>query len=335
MISKTASAWQHPPAWQTALAQAIRDPAQLLQLLGLPLDLLPAAQAAARQFPLRVPHSYVQRMRAGDPDDPLLRQVLPLAAEMAEDPAGLTDPVDDLAAMPSPGLLHKYAGRVLLVTSGACAIHCRYCFRRHFPYATANPLHQHREATLAYLRQHPDVNELILSGGDPLSLPDRQLAEWVQACEEVPHLQTLRLHTRLPVVLPERVDAALCAWLGRTRLRKVMVLHINHPQEIDAPVQRACRDLRESGVTLLNQSVLLRGINDDVTTLCTLSHALFAAGVLPYYLHQFDPVQGAMHFALPVAEGRALMAGLRERLPGYLVPRYVQEIPGSAAKHPL
>lgn len=335
MISKTASAWQHQSTWQSELAKVIRDPAQLLEILGLPMELLPAAHAAASLFPLRVPHSYVQRMIPGDPHDPLLRQVLPLAAESIDEPAGQTDPVGDLDAMPSPGLLHKYHGRVLLVTSGACAIHCRYCFRRHFPYAAANPLHQHREATLDYLYRHTDVNELILSGGDPLSLPDLQLAEWVQACEGIPHLQTLRLHTRLPVVLPKRVGSALCEWLVQTRLRVVIVLHTNHPREIDTEVRRACQELRECGVTLLNQSVLLRGVNDNEDTLLTLSQDLFAAGVMPYYLHQFDPVQGAMHFAVPIREGNALIAALRRRLPGYLVPRYVQEIPGSAAKYPL
>jgi len=335
MISKTATSWQHRASWQTALAQAIRDPAQLLQQLDLPMALLPAAQAAARQFPLRVPHSYLQRIRPADPNDPLLRQVLPLAAELDGNPAGLTDPVGDLAAMSSPGLLHKYHGRALLVATGACAIHCRYCFRRHFPYADGNPLHQHRRATLDYLRAHPDVNELILSGGDPLSLPDSQLAGLIRECEDIPHLRTLRLHTRLPVVLPERVDTKLCEWLTTTRLAKVIVLHINHPQEIDQDVILAIEALRRSGATLLNQSVLLRGVNDTAETLIRLSQALFTAGVLPYYLHQFDPVQGAMHFAVPLSEGRALLDRIRASLPGYLVPRYVQEIPGMAAKYPV
>ena len=335
MISKTATSWQHRASWQTALAQAIRDPAQLLQQLQLPMDLLPAAQAAARRFPLRVPHSYLQRIRPGDLDDPLLRQVLPLAEECTSEPSGQIDPVGDLAAMPSPGLLHKYQGRALLVTTGACAIHCRYCFRRHFPYASGNPLHQHRQATLEYLQTHPELNELILSGGDPLSLPDGQLAGWVRECERFPHLQTLRLHTRLPVVLPERVDSALCTWLADTRLQTVIVLHINHPREIDQQVSQAIDALRQSGATLLNQSVLLRGINDSAATLTELSHVLFANGVLPYYLHQFDPVQGALHFAVPLVEGQQLMTQLRASLPGYLVPRYVQEIPGMAAKYPI
>jgi len=333
MITKTATSWQHRPSWQTALAQAIRDPAALLQQLKLPMTLLPAAQAAARQFPLRVPHSYLQRILPGDLNDPLLRQVLPIAAEC--ETTGQVDPVGDLAAMASPGLLHKYHGRALLVTTGACAIHCRYCFRRHFPYASGNPLHQHRDATLDYLRNHEDLNELILSGGDPLSLPDEQLASWIGECESIPHLQTLRLHTRLPVVLPERVDAALCEWLGETRLATIIVLHINHPQEIDADVSQAIAALRQTGATLLNQSVLLRGVNDSEEVLFQLSQRLFANGVLPYYLHQFDPVQGALHFAVPQSEGQSLMAALRTRLPGYLVPKYVQEIQGMAAKLPI
>jgi EF-P beta-lysylation protein EpmB len=333
MISKTVSSWQHSSPWQTALSQAIRDPAHLLQVLRLPISLLPAAQSAARLFPLRVPVSYVERMHAGDPQDPLLRQVLPLAEEL--DDSGLADPVNDLGAMASPGLLHKYQGRALLVATGACAIHCRYCFRRHFPYASSNPLHQHRQTTLAYLRKHSQLDELILSGGDPLSLPDTVLAQWIRECEEIPHLQTLRLHTRLPVVLPERIDDALCDWLSGTRLATVIVLHINHAQEIDLRVRQAIAALRNTGATLLNQSVLLRGVNDSSTALADLSRSLFANGVLPYYLHQLDPVQGAMHFEVPEETGRSLMAELRARLPGYLVPRYVREIPGMPAKHPL
>lgn len=334
MISKTASTW-HPAPWQTALSRAIRDPGQLLQALHLPMTLLPAAEAAARQFPLRVPYSYLQRIRPGDVDDPLLRQVLPLAEECLASAEASEDPVGDLNAMPSPGLLHKYHGRALLVSTGACAIHCRYCFRRHFPYGQSNPLHQHRQASLDYLRQHTEVEELILSGGDPLSLPDQQLAAWVRDCEAISHLQTLRLHTRLPVVLPQRVDEVLCGWLSQTRFNTVIVLHVNHPQEFDTDVGTAIAALRDTGATLLNQSVLLRGINDDIETLAELSRTLFHHGILPYYLHQFDPVQGAMHFAVKPAAGRALLAHLRKRLPGYLVPRYVQEISGMAAKYPL
>lgn len=334
MITKSATSWQRQPPWQAQLAGLIRDPEQLLRRLRLPLELLPAAQAAARLFPLRVTESYLQRIVPGDPTDPLLRQILPLGLEL-ENAGGLTDPVGDLDAMPSPGVLHKYAGRVLLVTSGACAIHCRYCFRRHFPYAEASPLQQHLEETLAYLQTHDDVHEVILSGGDPLSLPNDRLAALIQALERIPHLHTLRLHTRLPVVLPARVDEELLGWLHETRLQTVMVLHINHAREIDASLTAALGRLRQAGVTLLNQSVLLRGINDSPDALAALSQALFGAGVLPYYLHQFDPVRGAMHFAVPDCEAQALVDTLRTRLPGYLQPRLVRETPGMPAKTPL
>lgn len=334
MITKSATSWQRHPPWQRELANAIRDPEQLVRRLHLPLALVPAAQAAARLFPLRVTGSYLQRIVPGDPADPLLRQILPLGAEL-EDAAGLTDPVGDLLAMRSPGVLHKYAGRVLLVTSGACAIHCRYCFRRHFPYAEASPLQQHLDETLAYLMANKDVHELILSGGDPLSLPDTRLAMLVRQFEQIPHLRTLRLHTRLPVVLPARIDAELLHWLGETRLKTVMVLHINHAREINSELAQALGQLRQAGVTLLNQSVLLRGVNDAAEAVVALSHALFDAGVLPYYLHQFDPVRGAMHFAVPDTEAQALIDTMRARLPGYLVPRLVREIAGMGAKTPV
>ena len=334
MITKSTTSWQRPTAWQDELARAIRDPEQLLRRLHLSLDLLPAAQAAARLFPLRVTDSYVQRITAGNPDDPLLRQVLPLGAEL-DNSGGLTDPVGDLAAMPSPGVLHTYVGRVLLVTSGACAIHCRYCFRRHFPYTEASPLQQHFDETLAYLQAHDDIHELILSGGDPLSLPDNRLRTLIQQIEQIPHLQTLRLHTRLPVVLPARIDDAVLQWLSETRLKTVMVLHINHAREIDSELRLALLLMHRAGTVLFNQSVLLRGVNDSVAALSDLSHALFDAGVLPYYLHQFDPVRGAMHFAVPDLEARTLMAAVRERLPGYLVPRLVREQAGEPAKMPL
>lgn len=334
MITKSAPSWQRLPTWQSELSHSIRDPEQLIRRLRLPLSLLPAAQAAARLFPLRVTESYLQRILPGDPADPLLRQVLPLGEEL-DDSCGQLDPVGDLQAMCSPGVLHKYPGRVLLVTSGACAIHCRYCFRRHFPYAKASPLQQHLDETLAYLQAHDDIHEVILSGGDPLSLPDTRLAALAEQLEQLPHLRILRLHTRLPVVLPARIDDTLLRWLGETRLRSVIVLHINHARELDAPLTESLGRLHQAGVTLLNQSVLLRGVNDSVTTLSDLSYALFGAGVLPYYLHQFDPVRGAMHFAVPDAEARVLHEKLRARLPGYLLPRLVREIPGEKAKIPV
>ncbi|HJX18845.1 MAG TPA: EF-P beta-lysylation protein EpmB [Acidiferrobacterales bacterium] len=320
------------PDWQTALGQAITDPAELLEVLGLGPEWLPAARDAARAFPLRVPRGFVARMRRSDPADPLLRQVLPLAEECQAVEGYGADPVGDLAAHKAPGVLHKYQGRVLLTATGACAIHCRYCFRRHFPYAEANASAEHWRAALDYVTLHPDVREVILSGGDPLTLSDRRLAEFVRTIEDIPHVERLRLHTRLPVVLPERVTPELCAWLSGTRLMTVVVIHANHAQELDAATRAACARLADSGATLLNQSVLLRGVNDSVTSLAQLSEALFAAGVLPYYLHQLDRVQGAAHFEVSDATARTLLAGLNACLPGYLVPRLVREVAGASGK---
>lgn len=320
------------PDWQTALGQAITDPAELLDVLGLGHEWLPAARDAARVFPLRVPRAFVARMRRGDPADPLLRQVLPLAQEGHVVEGFGPDPVGDLAAHKAPGVLHKYQGRVLLTATGACAIHCRYCFRRHFPYAEANASTENWRAALEYVTTHPDIREVILSGGDPLTLSDRRLAEFVRALEDCAHVERLRLHTRLPVVLPERVTQELCAWLSGTRLKTVVVIHANHAQELDDTVRVACQRIADSGATLLNQSVLLRGVNDSVAALTQLSEALFAAGVLPYYLHLLDRVQGAAHFDVNEEIGRQLMAGLNACLPGYLVPRLVREVSGAPGK---
>lgn len=320
------------PGWQRALAQAITDPADLLAALELDPALLPGARAAAASFPLRVPWSYVKRMRPRDLHDPLLRQVLPIAQEALPAAGYTADPVGDLAAMVVPGVLHKYRGRVLLTVTGACAVHCRYCFRRHYPYHDANPGGDHFAAAFAYLRDRPDVSEVILSGGDPLVLSDRRLADLSTRLADIPHLQRLRIHTRLPVVLPERVTDELLAWLARTRLAPVVVIHANHANEIDAQVVDACRRLAAAGATLLNQSVLLRGVNDDVEALAGLSERLFAAGTLPYYLHLLDRVQGAAHFAVPDQDARALHGALQARLPGYLVPRLVREEYGAPGK---
>lgn len=319
-------------SWQAVLARAITDPAELLATVGLGEEWLPAARAAARLFPLRVPRGFVARMRPGDPHDPLLRQVLPLAEECVAEEGFGTDPVGDLAAMSVPGVLHKYRGRVLLTSTGACAVHCRYCFRRHFPYAGANAAADHWRAALEYVAGDDSISEVILSGGDPLSLSDRRLAELAHGLHDIAHLRRLRLHTRLPIVLPERVNGELLDWLGTTRLRTVVVVHANHANEIDSPVRAALARLKDAGVELLNQSVLLRGVNDSAEALTALSEAMFEAGVLPYYLHMLDRVQGAAHFEVHDEIARDLMAELNKRLPGYLVPRLVREIPGAPGK---
>ena len=335
MIPRTRRAGE-PAPWQQALAGAVRDPAELLALLRLPRALLPAARTAARRFPLRVPRGFVARMRPGDPDDPLLRQVLPLEAELAPQPPGYgPDPVGDDAASCTPGLLRKYRDRALLVTTGACAVHCRYCFRRHYPYAEASAGPSRWRAIVEHLAGDGGTEEVILSGGDPLTLPTPRLAALTRTLCGVPGLARLRIHTRLPVVLPERVDGELLAWLARLPWQVVVVVHANHANELDDDVAAALAALAGTGAVLLNQSVLLAGVNDDTDVLAALSRRLLACGVLPYYLHQLDRVAGAAHFAVDDARARDLHARLRERLPGYLVPRLVREVAGAPAKMPL
>ncbi len=320
--------------WQTLLGQAITDPEDLLRELHLPVSLLPAALQACSSFRLRVPRGFVARMRPGDPDDPLLRQVLPLGEELVVAPGYSSDPLAELDAMPAPGLLHKYRKRVLLTMTGACAVHCRYCFRRHYPYSDANPTREYRQ-TLDYLRGQADVNEVILSGGDPLTLSDRRLADLVTELETVPQLQRLRVHSRVPVVLPERINPELLDWMAATRLQVVLVIHCNHADEIDTSVAAAMQQLHTAGITLLNQSVLLRGVNDQAAILADLSEKLFAVHVLPYYLHQLDPVLGAAHFLVDDRKARDLMEKMRKSLPGYLVPQLVREKPGHPSKTPV
>ena len=333
MISRNVAPWQ-PSHWQQTLARAYTDPRALLDDLKIDAALLELYPGAPR-FPFRVPRGYAARMRVGDPDDPLLRQVLALAAEALATPGFHSDPVGDLDAVKQPGLLHKYHGRVLLVTTGACAIHCRYCFRQHFPYSDSNPLKGHWGRALEYIAADTGIEEVILSGGDPLTLTDQRLATLTDALCAIPHIQRLRIHTRLPVVLPERVDGGLLDWLGGLAVKAVMVIHANHPNEIDADVRAALMHLRTAGVTLLNQAVLLRGVNDTALALERLSTSLFDAGVLPYYLHMLDKTTGTAHFEVTENDALALITSLQHRLPGYLVPRLVRESPGAPYKLPL
>ncbi|MCP5327849.1 MAG: EF-P beta-lysylation protein EpmB [Sinobacteraceae bacterium] len=331
MITATPQARQ-TSTWQRELASAITDPRELLEILGLPPGLIAGSAPVTAGFPLRVPRGFVRRMRHGDPTDPLLRQVLPLAAEGLAVPGYGHDPLREADARRAPGLLHKYHGRALLVTTGACAVHCRYCFRREFPYAEQlGELGRWRES-LQQLAADASIRELILSGGDPLSLADTRLAVLTGELARIPHLETLRIHTRQPVVLPERVDTGLLAWLRSLPWPVVIVLHVNHPNEIDAQVAQAFVALRASGATLLNQSVLLAGVNDDAAVLEALSRRLHATSVLPYYLHMPDAVAGTAHFDVPESRARALIDALARRLPGYLVPRLAREIPGNEAK---
>jgi EF-P beta-lysylation protein EpmB len=313
--------------------EAIRDADELRRVLGLPDDCL--AARAPDSFPLFVPRGYAARMRPGDRNDPLLLQVLPLAEELDDVPGFVADPVDDRQATRAAGLLHKYQGRVLLVTTGACAVHCRYCFRRHFPYSDAPHSLAEWEPGLAQIAADASIEEVILSGGDPLMLVDDWLRRLAHRFAEISHVRRLRVHTRLPIVVPERVDSELLDWLCGTRLLPVVVVHANHPAEIGAEVADALTRLVDAGVTVLNQSVLLRRVNDDAEVLAELSRRLVELRVMPYYLHQLDRVSGAAHFEVPIETGLRLMAELRKRLPGYAVPRYVRETPGGEHKEPL
>ena len=323
-------------AWRRELAAAIRDPAELAERLDLPAEALIGMAGAHTAFRTLVPRGFAARMRRGDPDDPLLRQVLPAGQELAPQPVRyVTDPLAEAGARRAPGLLVKYRGRALLVTSGACAIHCRYCFRRHYPYAGDNPRRSRWQSALDAIAADPGLEEIILSGGDPLMLDDTELAYLSARFGKIPHLRSLRIHTRLPIVLPERVDEALLGWIGTSALPVTLVLHANHPREIDDAVRAACERLRPGCRFLLNQSVLLAGVNDDADTLAGLSRALYAAGVLPYYLHLPDAVAGTSHFDVSEERGRELIAALRARLPGYLVPRLAREVPGAPGKEVL
>ena len=320
--------------WRQLWRDAVTDAAELLELvdLGYLADQLPPADAG---FQMRVTRSFVARMRRGDRQDPLLLQVLPQLVELDQVPGFVDDPVGDLDARAAHGVLHKYEGRALLIASGSCAVNCRYCFRRHFPYGAEMAAASQWQQALAHLRQDTSVNELILSGGDPLSLATHKLEELSHGLADIAHVKRLRIHSRLPVVLPERIDDAFLAWLNSLPQQKVVVLHANHANEFDASVDAACARMRAAGVTLLNQSVLLRGINDSADAISNLSERMFAAGVLPYYLHQLDRVQGAAHFEVNDARARALMDEVRARLPGYLVPKLVREVAGDGSKRPL
>jgi EF-P beta-lysylation protein EpmB len=325
-------------SWQRELSRAITKPADLLAELGLDSALLEPAQAASQKFALRVTRSYLSRMRHGDRHDPLLRQVLPLADELLETPGYESDPLQEHAATRAPNLLQKYAGRALLITTEACAIHCRYCFRREFPYSAQGADEQSAGrwgAALRAIAGDSSIEEVILSGGDPLSLSDARLRSLTDSLAAIPHVRRIRVHTRQPIVLPSRVDAGLLEWLRAMTKPVIIVLHVNHPNELDAEVRAACAALRAAGATLLNQSVLLRGVNDDVDTLQRLSCELMDAGVLPYYLHLPDRVRGTAHFEVDELAAQRLVEALRGRLSGYLVPRLVREIPGADSKTPI
>ena len=320
-------------SWQAAMADSIREPAELCRLLGLDPALFDPP--ATDDFSMLVPRPFVSRMDPGNPRDPLLVQVMPAAAENTSTPGFETDPLAEAQAALCPGLLSKYQGRSLIVTTGACAVHCRYCFRRHFPEESVPKTSRDWGRLLSQIASRKSTREVILSGGDPLALSDRRLGELITQLAEIPHLTRLRLHTRLPVMIPQRVTSELLGLLRGTRLTPVVVVQINHPAEIDTPLATALGGLVDSGVPVLNQSVLLRGVNDSVETLCELCTRLVDIRVVPYYLHQLDSVSGAAHFRVSQSLGIRLIEQLRDILPGYAVPRYVRELPGGRCKQVL
>jgi len=324
-----------PASWQQQLQEAFTDMQSLCGYLGLSLTELPASIAANRQFPLRVPLSFAGRMEKGNPNDPLLRQVLPVHDELKVYPGFTDDPVGDLAATPQTGLLHKYHGRVLLVNTGGCAVHCRYCFRRNFPYAELQLGKQAEQAAMAYVAGNPSITEVIFSGGDPLLLSDGRLSQLLAKLSAIAHVKRIRIHSRMPIVLPARMTGRLADALQASGKQIVMVMHCNHGNELNEEVSDACRGLQQYPFTLLNQAVLLKGVNDDAEALAELSERLFACGVMPYYLHMLDRAKGAGHFEVPEARAVAIHRELLGKLPGYLVPRLVREQAGERSKLPV
>jgi len=321
-------------SWQQQLSQAITEPDLLLQALNLSKKDFPEHDTARKQFSLKIPLAYLHKMQTGNPQDPLLLQVMAQSSEMLQINGYSNDPVGDLNANKTPGLLHKYQGRVLLITTGACAVHCRYCFRRHFPYQQQQAGRDQWSKAIQYIQQDSSIKEVILSGGDPLVLSDDKLDTLITCLEAIPHITRLRIHSRLPIVLPDRITPALISRLKDSRFNVCMVIHANHAHEITPTEISIFNQLRQANILLLNQAVLLYGINHKINQQIDLSEALFNAGVLPYYLHLLDPVQGAAHFDVELKQAQNLIIQMQNQLPGFLVPKLVREISGKSSKTP-
>lgn len=322
--------------WQSQLSDLITDPLELLEILELSkAQLLSGAILASGQFKLRVPRAFVRKMEVGNPLDPLLLQVLPHHLEMEEHEGFVTDPLDEEQANQIAGVLHKYKSRFLLTLTGACAVHCRYCFRRHFPYQENLPKNEDWLNIKGYLEAHPEINEVILSGGDPLTLSNRKLATWIERLESLSQIKILRIHSRVPIVIPERIDEELVSLLKNSRLRVILVVHSNHPAELDNLTCTKLSHLAKQNILVLNQAVLLKGVNDSAQTLVNLSQRLFEAQILPYYLHVLDKVKGAHHFDLGAEKIDQIYKDVLASLPGYLVPKLVREVAGENNKTPL
>lgn len=315
------------PKWREVQRSNFTSLFSLLDFLNLEKSLF----VHRKHFPLNLPYRLAAKMHKGTLSDPILRQFVPLKEEQAAEEGYLSDPVGDKTFRHCPRLLHKYQGRALLLTTSSCAMHCRYCFRQHFPYAKAKAW----EEEIAYLQKETSIKEVILSGGDPLSLSDANLQHLLTQLSLVPHLSLLRIHTRFPIGIPERITKDLLKLLKETRLQVIFVIHINHPHELDNDIFDALKSVQKEGIPTLCQSVLLKGVNDCDKILTALCWQLVTNGIIPYYLHQLDQVKGASHFHVDIDHGRQLIAKMRKQLPGYAMPQFVQEIPGSAHKTPL
>jgi EF-P beta-lysylation protein EpmB len=318
--------------WQQQLSEAVSTSEELIRYLELPASLKIEINQAIGSFPLRAPYAYLERIKKGDINDPLLKQILPIGAELIEQPGFTADPLEEQQANPCPGIIHKYPGRVLLMPTSACAINCRYCFRRHFPYQDNTPSKQQWQQSLAYLRQDESIHEVILSGGDPLASSDKHLAWLCEQLSDIKHISELRIHSRLPIVIPDRITDEFLYWTKATRLNVAVVVHCNHPQEIDDKVLICLKKIQKNGLILLNQSVLLRDVNDKLKILSALSKRLIESGCIPYYLHLLDKVQGAQHFDIDESEAIELHRAMTKSMPGYMVPRLVREEAGKTSK---
>ncbi|MDG1750926.1 MAG: EF-P beta-lysylation protein EpmB [Thalassotalea sp.] len=321
-------------SWQKELANVITDPKKLLEAVNICPEKYQAHFNARQLFPVRVPRPFIKRMKKGDINDPLLKQVMPLSHEFINTDGFSTDPLEEHDSV-AEGLLHKYKHRVLMIVKAGCAINCRYCFRRHFPYQDNSPNKQRWQEALNYIEQHDEINEVIFSGGDPLMASDEHLSWLIEQLENIPHITRLRIHTRMAIVIPQRITSDLVNLLTKTRLNPTFVFHINHANEIDQQVKNAIEPLRAARIPLLNQSVLLKTVNDNAEDLCQLSEALFDHGITPYYLHLFDKVQGVAHFDIDEKRAKTIIKEMMAILPGFLMPKVVREIAGEANKTPF
>lgn len=320
------------PLWRQIQRETFTDWKKLVDFLQLDLDSPKARLLTHSSFPLNLPLRLAQKIQKNCWNDPVLIQFLPTTEEEKESPLFVLDPVEDEAFRKTPKLLHKYQARALLLSTSACAMNCRFCFRRNFAYETTE---KKFEKELQEIRLDTSLSEILLSGGDPLSLGHTQLESILKELEQIPHVKRIRFHTRFPLGIPERIDADFLKLLGGCEKQIIFVIHCNHAHEFDDTILESLRQIQRLGVIVISQSVLLKGVNDTVEALEELFLLLINNGILPYYLHQLDRVQGAIHFEVPETTGKELIAELQKRLPGYAVPKYVKEEAHKPHKTPI